>query len=573
MIESMIIPVTQVEDFAQNIGLIAILVFIYNVLPDRFRNGSKYLIPVVIGITFGLAAVLSMIVPIEITLGLILEIKTILVPLAGFIGGPIAAVVVAAIAILFHITPPQGLDYPWENTVIIAGAIIGTAFHFFRPAKSSMRSEALYLFLLGSALALAYITVIYLYTLPALDGIIFQPRIILTTSAAIIAGVLLLGLLLELSDRKKIAETGVRQYQEHLESLVKERTKELELALSLKNATLDSTADGILVMNPDGTIRAYNQRLTTVLDLPAGLIEDKDAKKILDYTAGRMVDPSRFRDLMTAITQNPDKEVIKVLKTIDGNVYELHTLPERMGSTVIGQVLNFRDITEQKHAEEAIRIANSKLSLLSSITRHDILNQITALYAYLDLAEMRTTNPESRDILQKMRQILTITQAQIEFTRDYEDMGLASPAWQDAGATFRLATGSWSGRDIGFTGNVEGLEVYADPMLVRVFDNLIDNSLRHGERVTEIRFSAQPAPGRGLLLVYEDNGTGVAANEKQKIFQKDFGKHTGLGMFLAREILSITGITVAETGTTGTGVRFEILVPEGRYRQAQEAVK
>jgi len=573
MIESIIIPVSAVEDLAQNIGLIAILIFIYNIMPDYFRNRSRFYIPIIIGITFGLAAVLSMIVPIEITIGLILEIKTIIVPLASFIGGPIAAVLVTIIAILFHITPPQGLDYPWENAVIIVGAIIGTAFHMFRPAKTSIKSEALYLFLLGCSVAIAYITLIYLFTVPGMDWYVLQPTVIITTSAALIGGILVLGLLLELSDRRKVAENDVRQYQQHLQSLVTERTKELELALSLKNATLDSTADGILVIRTDGTIRAYNKRLSMILDLPEGLMDTLDAKILFDHTAGRMPDPVRFKEEIDAITRNPEKEVISIFKSRDRKVYELHALPERMGGTIIGQVLNFRDITEQKHAEEAIRIANSKLSLLSGITRHDILNQITALYAYLDIAEAKTTNPESINLLKKMTQVLTITQAQIEFTRDYEDLGLASPVWQDIGIKFQRSTESWTGRNIDFGVNVENLEVYADPMLERVFDNLIDNSIRHGGEVTEIRLSAEPVTGGGLILVYEDDGTGVAADEKQKIFQKDFGKHTGLGMFLAREILSITGITITETGTAGSGVRFEMLVPEGLYRYTQESEK
>lgn len=109
------------------------------------------------------------------------------------------------------------------------------------------------------------------------------------------------------------------------------------------------------------------------------------------------------------------------------------------------------------------------------------------------------------------------------------------------------------------------MEILADPLIERAFYNLIDNSIRHGGQVSEIRLLAETADP-DLLLVYADNGVGVIPAEKEKIFLKGFGKHTGLGMFLIKEILSITGIAIRENGIPGQGVRFEIRVPSGMFR-------
>jgi signal transduction histidine kinase len=109
------------------------------------------------------------------------------------------------------------------------------------------------------------------------------------------------------------------------------------------------------------------------------------------------------------------------------------------------------------------------------------------------------------------------------------------------------------------------LEVFADPMLEKVFFNLLDNGIRHGGRVTDIRVSSH-RDGGNLVIVWEDNGVGIAAEEKERIFAQGVGKNTGLGLFLVREILSLTGITIAETGVPGQGARFEIVVPPGSFR-------
>jgi signal transduction histidine kinase len=102
-------------------------------------------------------------------------------------------------------------------------------------------------------------------------------------------------------------------------------------------------------------------------------------------------------------------------------------------------------------------------------------------------------------------------------------------------------------------------------MLERVFFNLIDNAVRHGDTVTAIRVTCQPDPD-GLVIIVGDNGVGVPSDQKEKIFEKGYGKHTGFGLFLAREILAITGIIILETGSQGKGARFEIIVPKGMYR-------
>ena len=107
--------------------------------------------------------------------------------------------------------------------------------------------------------------------------------------------------------------------------------------------------------------------------------------------------------------------------------------------------------------------------------------------------------------------------------------------------------------------------IYADPLLEKVFYNLLENSLRHGQTVTALQISVSET-ANGLVIVCQDNGTGITAGEKEKIFGRGYGRHSGFGLFLAREILGITGISIRETGQPGAGARFEILAPRDVYR-------
>jgi signal transduction histidine kinase len=76
----------------------------------------------------------------------------------------------------------------------------------------------------------------------------------------------------------------------------------------------------------------------------------------------------------------------------------------------------------------------------------------------------------------------------------------------------------------------------------------------------------QAVPGSPMVIIFEDNGEGVADEEKELIFRNGFGRNTGLGLALSRDILSVTGMSIRETGTKGMGARFEIQVPARSWR-------
>jgi len=194
------------------------------------------------------------------------------------------------------------------------------------------------------------------------------------------------------------------------------------------------------------------------------------------------------------------------------------------------------------------------------VTRHDVANQITILQGYTQMALMKDPDPVIADFLKKIDAAGNAISRQIEFTRNYQDLGMQKPGWFGA----REILEKHAPEGISFSCTCDA-EIYADPMLDKVFSNIVDNAVRHGERVTEIRVRCMDGSD-GLSLVIEDNGVGVPYDKKEQIFQKGYGKHTGFGLFLSREILGITGITIHETGVPGKGARFELSIPKGKYR-------
>lgn len=173
------------------------------------------------------------------------------------------------------------------------------------------------------------------------------------------------------------------------------------------------------------------------------------------------------------------------------------------------------------------------------------------------------------ELIAQEERVAEIITHQINYTGDYEDMGTAAPVWQNVEGIVRQAAAALPMKDVPVTVDQPDLEIDADPFFGKVFYNLIDNALKYGGgKTTAIRIISRET-NTGLSLSFEDNGAGIAGEDKKHLFERGYGKNTGLGLFLSREILSITGIMIRETSEPGHGARFEMDVPKGGYRFMQ----
>jgi PAS domain S-box-containing protein len=229
------------------------------------------------------------------------------------------------------------------------------------------------------------------------------------------------------------------------------------------------------------------------------------------------------------------------------------------------------DITDRVQAAEALTYANHKLGILTSITRHDIQNKLTGVLGYLDLIRSSLRDPRLIGFLDKAETSANAIRHHIDFTKDYESLGGTAPAWQEIRPILAEVRSHVEVGEIAFEEPAPGFAVFADPMFGKVLYNLCDNSLRHGVHVRHIRIRTEPV-NAGCMLIYEDDGVGIPQDKKERIFERGFttssgsAKSSGLGLFLVRDILAITGISIQETGVPGAGSRFEMVIPPGKWR-------
>ena len=306
-------------------------------------------------------------------------------------------------------------------------------------------------------------------------------------------------------------------------------------------------------------------------------------EKILGYRPEELVGRKHYYDLFVPDEQEKLHELVKgmfqqkqpVRNFVNRNLHRTGKIVylESSGSPVLdadGTLLGYRgadlDITERVMADEALKQVNRKLSLLSQITRHDIRNQLLSLNGFVRLLRKRNLDPGSEDFLVRIQNASSRIANLIQFTKEYESVGVISPSWHELRSLVENAT-----RDI-LNGSIvlenhlpQGQEIFADPLVSKVFFNLADNAVRHGDTITSIRFLSEKQGG-DLVIICEDDGCGVPVEDKALIFDLGFGKNTGYGLALSKDILDITGITIRENGEPGKGARFEIRVPSGAWR-------
>ncbi|MGB8308606.1 MAG: ATP-binding protein [Methanoregula sp.] len=240
---------------------------------------------------------------------------------------------------------------------------------------------------------------------------------------------------------------------------------------------------------------------------------------------------------------------------MDGDVDKWHPLLKQL----------IEKISANRQIQDKLAFLNKKLNLVGSITRHDILNQLTAVSGYTELLEMTTEDPQMRLYIEKERFAIDKIRKLLQFSKDYQNMGSEPPVWQTISSIIRRAEDLISLKGVMIKNASGTASVFADLSVEKAVAQLLDNSVRHGQTVSSINISIQEEKV-GSVLVIEDNGVGIPDSDKERIFERGFGKNTGWGLFLAREILAITDMTITETGVPGNGARFEIHIPGDVYK-------
>nr|WP_320160845.1 PAS domain S-box protein [uncultured Methanoregula sp.] len=281
-------------------------------------------------------------------------------------------------------------------------------------------------------------------------------------------------------------------------------------------------------------------------------------------------DKERVKAHFASITpDNPVRTVEHRIAMPDGEIrwqqWSDRAIFDNRGAVIEFQSVG-RDITERKRMEWALHESNQKLNLLSSITRHDILNQLTALQGYHHLLKEVVRDTEQKRWIDGAIKAGETIQGQILFTQQYQGIGLQNPRWQNLFTCANTVSKEQGFSLVSVDPELSKIEVFADPLLQTVFYNLFENAIMHGKKVRNIHVNGEALESSYRLIV-KDDGNGISHSLKEKIFQKGFGNHTGLGLFLVREVLSITGFTIYETGNPGEGARFEITIPMNMFRQ------
>jgi PAS domain S-box-containing protein len=339
----------------------------------------------------------------------------------------------------------------------------------------------------------------------------------------------------------------------------------------------ENTGSGMLIYDESGNILLTNGKMHEITgrdriffrERPSifSMVAPEDQERLFEEHV-------RFISTQTGSKKSSETEFR--LLSFDGSIRNIRATVGVIPGTRIS-IASLIDITDLRKTEAALMLANQKLVTLNRISRHDINNQLTAVLLILEYLQHTHDRPigirGEPDLLGRAISLVNSTLLQADFTREYESVGVEAPAWINLNDTVTAVAGDplFSGIRIDSTLPAT-LEVLCDAMITKVFYNLFENAMRHGDGVTEISLSFEERQNVGVLTI-RDDGIGIPDEKKPHIFTEGFGKNTGLGLFIIYSVLALTDITIKETGVYTEGAAFEISIPKKNYRYDEQPQK
>jgi len=349
----------------------------------------------------------------------------------------------------------------------------------------------------------------------------------------------------------------------------KQAEKALREAEEKYRETIVNANVGIIGYDPEGEVKVLNPKMEQMTGFKRSEIptlqdwfkklypNEEERHKIRDKWFKRMSEEGEVKEGHAIITTKDGKR-----RNFLFNAVRL----ESGDSIAIAE-----DITERKEAEEKLDgmmnelvTINEKLGVVGKLTRHDARNKLSVMANNVYLAKQKlAANHSSLEYLGEIESAIDQMEKIFDFARTYEMLGVEELSYMNVEKSVDEAAILFPGlAGAKLMNECQGLTVMADSLLRQLFYNLIDNTLKYGEKVSQIRVYHEEVGKDQLKLVYEDDGVGIPEDEKEKIFKEGYGKSTGYGLYLIKKICEAYGWTIRETGKLGKGAQFTMTIPK-----------
>lgn len=317
--------------------------------------------------------------------------------------------------------------------------------------------------------------------------------------------------------------------------------------------------DGVVVIDNRGHIIHINPSAEKMLDATRGVRKERRSADTLPFLMSV--------NLEDAISTGRSLEVSIPKDEVD-HYYDIQaTAMNDQSGARTGVQLIIRDIDEEKRMKDQLLKANTKLSIMSMVVRHDTMNQVGVIHGYSEL--ISSGHLKSEDMARygdRIKEAVKYIERQFNFATDYQSLGRSDPMWQWMQLVLAKAKTSGASEGLDVHSDLGPLSVLADPMLEKVFTILLNNSRKHGKKAFHINIGYRIDNG-SCVVFYEDDGVGIPADVKPAVFDRDFNPHGSMGLYVASQIMVMSGGAIREAGEEGRGARFELIFPEGSWKE------
>ncbi|MFO1380714.1 MAG: ATP-binding protein [Chitinivorax sp.] len=363
---------------------------------------------------------------------------------------------------------------------------------------------------------------------------------------------------------------------------------ELAKMTSALRATLEATADGIMVTDLSGNISNINHRFANMWRIPQALLEQQDDQKLFVFLQSQLHDPQAYQTRLDELFRTPTADGFDTLMLNDGRVFERYTKPQYLGSAVIGKVFSFNDVTARVLAEQELIAAKNqaeqanraKSEFLSQMS-HELRTPLNAILGFAQILqeELSSEHQEFVDHILKagwhllglINEVLDL--AKIEAGRmsvNLEPVDLPAIVAECVALSMPIA-GKYQVRIVNHTRGQQVPKAMADATRVKqMVLNLVSNAIKYNRSDGQVTLSIeQPSGSQRLRLIVSDTGIGMSQADLDRLFQpfsrvgnkQQIVEGTGIGLAFTHKLAEMMGGDIGVSSTEGVGSSFWLDLP------------